>query len=50
MKNEIPDDVIIRAENLGKCYRIYNSPKDRLKQALLRTSASITESFGQSET
>jgi ABC-type polysaccharide/polyol phosphate transport system ATPase subunit len=30
------DDVIIQVVNLGKCYRIYDSPKDRLKQALWR--------------
>ena len=30
------DEVVIRVNNLGKCYRIYDSPKDRLKQALWR--------------
>jgi len=30
------EDVVIRVDNLGKCYRIYDSPKDRLKQALWR--------------
>jgi len=30
------DGVVIRVENLGKCYRIYDTPKDRLKQALWR--------------
>lgn len=30
------DDVVIQVQNLGKCYRIYDSPKDRLKQALWR--------------
>lgn len=29
-------DVVIDAENLGKRYRIFESPKDRLKQALWR--------------
>ena len=29
-------DVVIRVDNLGKCYRIYDTPKDRLKQALWR--------------
>ena len=27
-------NVVISVENLGKCYRIYHRPKDRLKQAL----------------
>lgn len=26
------DDVAIRVRNLGKCYQIYNTPRDRLKQ------------------
>jgi len=30
------DDVIVRANNLGKCYRIFNNPKDRLKQAIVK--------------
>lgn len=29
-------DLCIEAKGLGKCYRIYDNPKDRLKQALLR--------------
>lgn len=29
-------DVVLRIKNLGKCYHIYKSPSDRLKQALLR--------------
>jgi lipopolysaccharide transport system ATP-binding protein len=29
-------DIIVDAEGLGKSYRIYNRPKDRLKQALWR--------------
>jgi lipopolysaccharide transport system ATP-binding protein len=29
-------DCVIRAENLGKCFNIYEKPKDRLKQALWR--------------
>lgn len=32
------DHVIIRCDGLGKCYHIYGSPQDRLKQALLRWS------------
>ncbi len=27
---------VIRANDLGKCYQIYNNPRDRLKQALFR--------------
>jgi lipopolysaccharide transport system ATP-binding protein len=30
------DSVIVRAHNLGKCYRIFNNPKDRLKQAIAK--------------
>jgi len=30
------DGVIVRARDLGKCYRIFNNPKDRLKQALFK--------------
>lgn len=26
------DDIAIRISNLSKCYEIYNSPRDRLKQ------------------
>ncbi len=29
------DDVAIRAENLSKCYHIYDKPQDRLKQSLV---------------
>lgn len=29
------DNVAIRVKNLGKCYDIYNSPRDRLKQFIL---------------
>lgn len=29
------DDVIIRVKNLSKCYEIYDSPRDRLKQFLM---------------
>lgn len=30
------EEVVIQVENLGKSYRIYENPKDRLKQALWR--------------
>jgi len=36
MINKHDDAVMIRVENLGKCYRIYDNPKDRLKQAIWR--------------
>ena len=29
-------DIAIRVNNLGKCYQIYDKPKDRLKQSLWR--------------
>ena len=29
-------DVVIRATDLGKCYQIYNTPRDRLLQMLMR--------------
>ena len=29
------DDVAIRVQNLGKCYQIYDNPRDRLKQFVL---------------
>lgn len=28
------DEVVIRAQNLSKCYQIYNQPHDRLKQSI----------------
>lgn len=31
-------DVVLRIKDLGKCYHIYKSPSDRLKQALLRVA------------
>jgi len=35
-ESSLPDDVVIRVRNIGKCYQIYDKPKDRLKQALWR--------------
>ena len=29
-------DYVIRAKNIGKCYQIYDKPRDRLKQSLFR--------------
>jgi lipopolysaccharide transport system ATP-binding protein len=31
-----PGEVIVRARDLGKCYRIFDNPKDRLKQAIFK--------------
>jgi ABC-type polysaccharide/polyol phosphate transport system ATPase subunit len=39
------DNVVIQVENLGKCYRIYNTPKDRLKQAIWRTRRQYYREF-----
>ena len=35
-ENTRPGDLAIDVDNLGKCYRIYSNPKDRLKQAIWR--------------
>lgn len=35
-ESEARQDLCIEAEGLGKCYKIYDNPKDRLKQALFR--------------
>jgi len=39
------DEVVIRVDNLGKSYRIYENPKDRLKQALWRGSRQYFREF-----
>lgn len=39
------DNIVIQVENLGKCYRIYNTPKDRLKQAIWRTRRQYYREF-----
>lgn len=36
MDNGKPGELVIKVDGLGKSYRIYNHPKDRLKQALWR--------------
>lgn len=36
MDNGKPGELVIKVNGLGKSYRIYNHPKDRLKQALWR--------------
>lgn len=33
--NKEQDDIAIRVENLSKCYQIYDTPRDRLKQFIL---------------
>jgi len=33
--NQEQDDIAIRVENLSKCYQIYDTPRDRLKQFIL---------------
>jgi lipopolysaccharide transport system ATP-binding protein len=35
MQTEDADNVVIRAHQLSKCYHIYNSPRDRLKQSVV---------------
>ena len=35
MSSELANDTAIRVENLGKCYHIYDHPRDRLKQFVL---------------
>ena len=30
----MPDNIVVEARNLSKCYRVYNHPRDRLIQAL----------------
>lgn len=38
-------DVVIRIQGLGKCYQIYNSPRDRLLQMLLRGRKQLYREF-----
>jgi len=45
MTQQMHDEVVIRVDNLGKCYRIYDNPKDRLKQALWRDRRSYYREF-----
>lgn len=37
--------VVIRVQNLGKCYQIYDRPQDRLKQSLWRGKKSFYREF-----
>lgn len=39
------DDICIQTHGAGKCYRIYESPKDRLKQALFRNKRKYFKEF-----
>ena len=39
-------DIAIRVNNLGKCYQIYDKPKDRLKQSLWRGRKQFYRNFG----
>jgi lipopolysaccharide transport system ATP-binding protein len=45
MTQDNSEQVVIRVENLGKCYRIYDTPKDRLKQALWRGNRKYYREF-----
>jgi ABC-type polysaccharide/polyol phosphate transport system ATPase subunit len=36
MSKTTPKDIVVHLESLGKCYRIYKHPQDRLKQAIWR--------------
>lgn len=44
-RKEFPNNVVIQAENLGKCYRIYSNPKDRLKQAIWQSKRQYFKEF-----
>ena len=39
------EDVVIRIEQAGKCYHMYDKPQDRLKQALLRWNRTYFREF-----
>jgi ABC-type polysaccharide/polyol phosphate transport system ATPase subunit len=43
--NEPLDNIAIQADSIGKCYRIYSNPKDRLKQAIWRTKRQYFKEF-----
>jgi lipopolysaccharide transport system ATP-binding protein len=45
MSSEEMDDLAIKVADLGKCYRIYDTPKDRLKQALWRSRKQYFRQF-----
>lgn len=39
------NETILRCNGLGKCYQVYNNPKDRLKQALFRGKRTYFREF-----
>ena len=39
------DAIIVKAENLGKCYRIFDRPKDRLKQTIAQNRRQYYREF-----
>ena len=39
MSSDLEDDVVIRVRNLAKAYKLYDSPKDWLKQQLIGSAA-----------
>lgn len=41
----MPSDSVIRVQELGKCYNIYEKPQDRLKQALWRGKKQFYRQF-----
>jgi len=45
MQSEDKGEAVISVENLGKSYRIYNHPKDRLKQAFWRSRRQYYREF-----
>lgn len=45
MPPQSASNVVISVENLGKCYRIYDRPKDRLKQAFWRSRRQYFREF-----
>ena len=45
MIETMEDNLVLKAENLGKRFKIYNHPKDRLKQLIKGTSRKYYEDF-----
>lgn len=43
--NDPSDNIAIQANNIGKCYRIYSNPKDRLKQAIWSSKRQYFKEF-----
>jgi len=42
---KLAQEIAISVENLGKCYRIFGNPKDRLKQAIWRSRKQYFREF-----